>query len=300
MELIKDFWRCAIIRAPLMEIVERDTLDGLPLLWLPDSDTLGYYADPFGLWRDDRLNVFVERFDFRDGVGRIEVLVLDRTLQLVARRPALAEPWHLSYPYVFEADGETWMLPEARESGTLRLYQAHAFPFEWRPAADIALDAVPLDATPFHHQGRWWLFYAPAEPASARLTTLCAAHAPALTGPWTPFAGNPVIVDPRGARPGGTPISMGNRIVLPVQRSTGSYGSGMRLVHLNLLSPEAIEAAIVREFEPPAAAAPWIAGLHTMAAAGDVTLIDVKQRRFSPVALATWPGRLLSRRATST
>lgn len=298
MEIVKDFWRCGVISASMEAVVARGTLEGLPLAWLPGTTGLRYCADPFGLWREDRLHVFVERFDYRDAVGRIDVIVLDRALAVLDVRPVLRAPWHLSYPFVFEAEGETWMLPEAHESGSLQLYRARAFPFEWEPAATIALDAVPLDATPFHHHGRWWLFYAPAVPTGSRLTTLCAAHAPALAGPWSAFAGNPVLADRHGARPGGTPIWIDGAPHLPLQRCTGGYGTAIRMLRFDRLSPEAITATITGEIEPPPAA-PYHRGLHTLSAAGPVTLVDLKRRRFSPLALAAWPGRVLRRRATA-
>lgn len=34
------------------------------------------------------------------------------------------ESFHLSFPYVFEDNGKVYMLPEARYSGTIRLYEA--------------------------------------------------------------------------------------------------------------------------------------------------------------------------------
>lgn len=295
-ELIKDFWRCGVVDAPLAQIVARGSLEGLPITWLPGTSGLRYIADPFGLWREDRLHVFAEQFDYRDGVGRIVAIILDRDLRVIDERLALREPWHLSYPYVFEAEGETWMLPEAHASGALHLYRARDFPFGWERAATIALPHMPLDATPVRHDGRWWMFYAPAQPTSARLTTLCAAHAPSLTGEWTSLP-DPILVDPRGARPGGTPVMVDEHLHLPLQRCVGSYGTGIRLLRLNALSPDRVAATVTSELDPPADAAPYRAGLHTLSAVGDVTLIDVKRRRFSPAALAAWPARLLRRRA---
>ncbi len=105
-------------------------------------------ADPFGHWRDGRLHVFLETYDYRVRVGRLEVLTYDADFTLLEQRPVLSEPWHLSYPFVFEAEGETWMLPEANKSGGLTLYRAVAFPNRWEAAGRIELGQVPIDATP--------------------------------------------------------------------------------------------------------------------------------------------------------
>jgi hypothetical protein len=296
MQLRKDIWRCAILRAPITDIVTARSLEGWEFNWIPGSGNLRYLADPFGLWRDGQLYVFSEWFDYRDSVGRIAVSIYDAALTLVEQRVVLREAWHLSYPFVFEAEGETWLLPESFQSGGLWLYRAVSFPFRWERTVRIALDHVPLDATPFHDGERWWLFYAPAFPPAARLVQLCAAYADRLEGPWQPFIGNPFFTDPRGARPGGTPIWRCGDLYLPVQGCTDTYGASIRLLRIDKLAPDNIAAAFVNEMRAPLAAIPFIDGCHTLAAAGPVTLIDVKQTRFSVEALAARPLRALYRR----
>ncbi|SFS10970.1 glucosamine inositolphosphorylceramide transferase family protein [Sphingomonas jatrophae] len=295
MQLRKDIWRCAIVDAPAAEILGRGSLDGLPLHWLPGSGNLRYLADPFGLWRGGRLHVFAEQFDYRDAVGRIVVSTYDSAFELIEQAVVLQEPWHLSYPYVFEAEGETWMLPEAFGSGGLWLYRATHFPHRWERAHRIELPHVPLDATPYHDGRRWWLFYAPAFPAEARLTQLCAAYADRLVGPWMGYSGNPVLVDPAGARPGGTPLRLDGTLHLPVQDCQGTYGAALRLLRVERLDSEGIVVAPTGMLRAPAGAAPFTDGCHTISAAGAVTLIDVKQTRFSMRGLAMRPMRDLRR-----
>lgn len=291
MQLRKDIWRCAIVSASIEQIVARGSLDGWPLTWVPGSGDLRYLADPFGLWRDDRLYVFAERFDYRDAIGRISVSVYDRDLTLVEQTDVLREPWHLSYPFVFEAEGETWLLPEAFQSGGSWLYRAVDFPFQWERGPRILLDDVPLDGTPVHDGTRWWLFYAPAYPLSARLTHLCAAYTERLDRPWTAYCANPFLVDPHGARPGGTPFWREGVLHLPVQDCFGTYGAALRLLRFGRLTPDAIDVAPSGRLLAPIRAAPFIDGCHTLSAAGRVTLIDVKRTRFSPRGIMMRPLR---------
>lgn len=294
-QLRKDIWRPLIVMAPLGDIVRQGSLEGFDLRWLPSPGTLRYLADPFGYWRDGRLHVFVEAFDYRDAVGTIEVLVYDAEYRLIARMPALREPWHLSYPQVFDADGETWMLPEASASGTLTLYRAVDFPTRWEAAGRIALDHVPVDATPVFHAGRWWLFYTSADHPRDILRSLHVAHAATLAGPWMPHPRNPVRVDLASARPGGTPILVDGRLVLPVQNCERTYGRAIRLLEIERLDTNDFVAREVAQLDAPRAVAPFVDGLHTLSAAGPVTLIDVKQRQFSLKGLAMRPLRDLRR-----
>lgn len=282
----------------MRDIVADGSLEGAPLRWLPAMRDYSFRADPFGLWQGDRLHIFVERFDYRDRHGVIELFVYDARLNLVYQRDVLVEPWHLSYPFIFEAEGEIWMLPEAHRSGGLTLYQAVDFPHRWERAARIELDRVAVDATPFHHDGLWWLFYTAADDRRSKIGELRIAYAETLTGRWRPHPANPVRWDVASARPGGTPILIDGRIVLPVQDCTLTYGGGLRMLTIERLSPDRFAAEAGPLLVPPSAAPPF-AGMHTLSAAGDVTLVDVKRTRLSLKGLAIEArreiGRLLAR-----
>src|ERR1700710_143314 len=148
-----DIWRCAIVKQTAEEIV-RDGVSPGSAIWFPDTPPFTFWADPFALWRDGRLYVFAEAFDYRTRIGHIDLLVYDGDLKFLETRPVLRTPWHLSYPFVFEAEGDTWMLPEAYKSGTLTLYRARSFPDDWEAVYSIPLDSPAIDAKPLWHGGR--------------------------------------------------------------------------------------------------------------------------------------------------
>jgi hypothetical protein len=281
MGLRKDIWRPAIVRATFEEIVKARSVAGFDVQWLPAMGSFQFIADPFGWWRDGRLYVFVETYDYRVRVGAIEVLTYDGDLRLIDRAPVLNEPWHLSYPLIFEAEGETWMMPEAHRSQGLTLYRAVDFPTRWEKAHRIALDHVPVDATPLFHDGRWWLFYTSASGEPDKMSALHIAYADRLAGPWTPHRMNPVRVDVSSSRPGGTARVVDGVVVLPVQDCSETYGGAIRLLRFTVLTPDRVEMAASERIEAPAGFAPYVEGLHTLAAAGPVTLIDVKRTELS-------------------
>src|SRR5205823_3349160 len=105
---------------------------------------------------------------------------------------------------------------------------ADRFPDRWSAVASFELDAVPIDATPFLYEGRWWLFYAPHHPEAAKTRALHIAFADSLLGPWRAHPGNPVRYDVASARPGGAVSSSQGVPVLPVQDCTMTYGGGLR------------------------------------------------------------------------
>lgn len=288
-----DIWRIGIVEAPVAEAVRE--LDQSQIRWLSEEPPFTFLADPFGLWRDGRLHVFAEAYDYRTRHGVIDALTFAPDLTLASRRTVLREPWHLSYPFVLEANGETWMLPEAHRSGALSLYRAAPFPDRWEPTARLELDTPAVDATPFRHGGLWWLAYAPSGSQAMKQGRLHLAFAEALTGPWRVHPENPVRTDLASSRPGGTPFVDAGALMMPVQDCTATYGGAIRLLRIHELTPDRFVAEAGPTLAAPASAGRYSDGLHTLSACGDLTLIDVKRIDRSLGGLAIDLGRRLGR-----
>ena len=269
-----DLWRIGVVVAPIAEIARLGSLDAFKIDWLDEPADFAFKADPFAVRRGDTIHLFAEAFDYRERHGRIIHRTIARDGTVSPARVVLDEAWHLSYPALVEDGGQTYMLPEAAKGGGLNLYRAASFPDCWERIADITLDTIPIDATPFRHDGRWWLAYASAANAKASLHL---AFADQLAGPWTPHPGNPVRLDPAGARPGGTPFLLDGRLVLPVQDCTGTYGAAIRLLAIDTLTPERFDCEPIARLTSPLGAGHYREGLHTISACDDVTLIDVKR-----------------------
>lgn len=292
----KDMWRCGIIDRSARQLAA-ESARGASVAWLPEEPSFAFLADPFGAWDEDSLHVFVERYDYRERHGTIERLTYDRGVTLVERISALVEPWHLSYPFVFEGDGAVWMLPEAHRSGELSLYRAHGRYDDWRRECSIALDCVPVDASIIRYHGRWWLFYASAADKASKLDELRVAWAHDLLGPWTTHPGNPVRRDRTSSRPGGTPFVLDGVLMLPVQDCSRTYGGAIRLLRIDQLDDHTFAAHAGEPLERPAGSPPDAEGMHTFSACGPVTLVDVKTVDRSLWSLRVELGRMLGRRA---
>ncbi|WP_294123701.1 formyl transferase [Sphingomonas sp.] len=270
-----DIWRTGIVCLSLAEVLARGGIDGLPIRWLPQpSKKFSFLADPFGLERDGKLHVFVEALDYRDRRGRIEVFSFDKELDLVGHGVCLSEPWHLSYPFVFEAEGDIYMLPEAYRSGGLTLYRATDFPRRWEAVSRIKLPEMAVDATPMFHGGKWWIF---CSPVGRKKDELHVVYADRLEGPWTSHRSNPVRRGNDGSRPGGTPILIDGSVVLPVQDCSTTYGEAARALRFNQLTTDKVSFELGDPIRPPPSLAPFDAGLHTLSACGPFTLLDVKR-----------------------
>ena len=78
-------------------------------------------------------------------------------------------------------------------------------------------------------------------------------------------------------RPGGTPIPIDGGLMMPMQDCTRTYGGGIRMLRIDRMTPDSFEARPDVAINPRTDFAPFIAGLHTLSACGDVTLIDAKR-----------------------
>lgn len=271
----KDIWQVGIVDRPFADMVAGRPIDD-PVRWLPPEPPFSFVADPFGVEANGHLHLFVEQYDYWTRHGVIERLLFDDALALLDRRPMLREPWHLSYPMLMEGDGAQWMLPEAHRSGGLTLYRAHGCWEDWRAETTIDLDCVPVDASILHDRGRWWMFYSSAASKLSKVATLYVASAERLTGPWTPHPLNPVRQDRASSRPGGTPVRIGERIMLPVQDCTTTYGGAIRPLWIDRLDMDGFSAEVGGPLPYPLSAGP-VEGMHTLSACGSRTLIDVKR-----------------------
>lgn len=278
-----DFWQVGIV--PLaIEDVDARALAAVRdrITWLPDAGRWRYLADPFGLVRGDALHVFVEAFDYRTkraNIERHEFALADMAWR--GQATVLDRPFHLSYPQVFEHGGETWMVPESYQAGEIALYRATDGSLNHWQRECALLGGLPgADASLIEHGGRWWMFYTLVGPNARDQRELHAAHAPALTGPWTPLPANPVRISRDGARPAGRPFAGRDGVLaLPVQDCTTGYGGATRLLRFTELTPERVAIEPGTEvLTGGLVSTTHTAGLHTLTGCGDAfTLIDVKR-----------------------
>ena len=277
-----DFWKVGIVPARIHEL-DAGVLRGLrdKIVWLPDAGAWRYHADPFGLVMGDVLHVFVELFDYRNKHGVIERHELGLPdLRWRSSRVVLSRPFHLSYPNVFEHGGEVYMLPESARANEIALYRAVDRSLDRWERVCALIDGVPgVDASVIKHEDRWWMFYSILGRGGRDQRELHAAHAPSLMGPWHPLGSNPVRVDLAAARPAGHPFhDTRGAVVLPLQDSSGGYGSALQLCRLETLDPSLVrfEADAIR-LTGDLVSDEYAQGLHTASGCGPYTLIDVKR-----------------------
>ncbi|HEX3434276.1 MAG TPA: hypothetical protein VHT25_09480 [Solirubrobacteraceae bacterium] len=208
------------------------------------------YADPFLFEHEGRHHLFCEDVG-GDGRGVISHSEL-RADGVPAGQPrcVLAESYHLSYPFVFAHDGETFMIPETSAVKRVELYRATDFPRSWEREA-ILLDGIDAaDATLLQHDGRLWLFVAVAPAHASSLDELHLFSASELRGPWLAHPGNPVVSNARRARPAGAIQTWGSRLIRPGQDGSRRYGGAIAFCEIDVLSESDYAEHEIARLEP--------------------------------------------------
>jgi len=264
-------WNIGLLHQPISELLKEKP--NLNVRWLPDPAPDAFRADPFGYrTADGQLNVLYEKYQYAQGIGDISRVRPKRDNVLKRSRVMLTTGSHLSYPYVVQHEGAVYVVPESAASGRVDLFRVN----EANDALEhvrTLLEEPVYDPTVFQWQGRWWLF---GTLAPLTNVALHAWHAPSLESPWEPHALNPLKLDVRSARPGGTPFVHEGRLYRPAQDSASTYGHRIAINEVLELSPDRFAEQVARVVGPLTGTA-FNAGLHTVSAVGDVTLVDGKR-----------------------
>ncbi len=246
-----------------------------------------FLADPFLVERGEGHWLFFEDYSYDERKGVISTAGIGAGTRSERSRVALAREHHLSYPCVFEWEGDLFMIPESSQAGQLDLYHANAFPDEWRFEKVLIEGMAAGDPTVLHHDGTLWLFVAvdPSERGSAVKSELLLFSAESPRGPWIPHPLNPVVTDIRRARPAGMIFRRGGDLIRPGQDNSHRYGGGVTLSRIEALSSNEYREVPVGRLGPELAGA---CGLHTYNADSVYETIDFQR---SALRRPLWPNR---------
>ncbi|MBW4501665.1 MAG: family 43 glycosylhydrolase [Scytonema hyalinum WJT4-NPBG1] len=195
----------------------------------------GFVADPFMIKVDSTWFMFFEVLNQQTRRGEIGLATSEDTVNWKYEKIVLAEPFHLSYPYVFEWMNEYYMIPESHQANSIRLYKASKFPTEWSFVGNIKSGASFLDASIFRHADKWWLF-TETNPQH-NFDTLRLYYADELLGSWIEHPKSPIISgNAHIARPGGRVLVMNDKIIRYTQDCQPDYGTQLRAFEITELT----------------------------------------------------------------
>ncbi len=193
-------------------------------------------ADPFIVNYENKFYIFYEELSgkFRHCSGAdICVLKSENGHNWERLGVALHEPFHLSFPNVFQYNEQWYMIPEAGESKQLRLYKAIDFPMSWK-LEKVLFDGVsyadPMIYIDNIHQAIYLWFN------DLTAKTLELYYSDALEGEWKKHPCSPIRHGNSEVRPAGTINKIDDTLLYFVQANQGSYGTGTICYKIDVLT----------------------------------------------------------------
>lgn len=258
-------WNIGVVWQPAGTLLQAGP--GLHVRWLPPPALGRSRSSAFGWMRDAQLHVLYARSEQATGESVIARLRPKRDNNLKRSRTVLEGPEPLSYPFTWEHEGQVFAVPEQLGAGRVDLYRLDEEEAALLPVRTL-LDRPLASPTLFRHAGNWWLFG--TDPRMPDVLLL-AFHAERLEGPYTPHLLNPLKMDVRSARPGGTPFLHEGRLWWPAQDRSKPDGQVI-LNQVRWLSPDRYEEGPGTVLPP--LRGPWSHGVRTLSVCGDITLVD--------------------------
>jgi len=264
--LPRERWGISVLPAPWDKAAFRESTETAPPrghLW----------ADPFLCTRHGRTFCFAEDLVAKEGKAHIIALEVSGT-RLIERGVALKEPFHLSFPFLFEHDGALFMCPEALASKQVRVYRCTDFPLKWE-LERILMDRVSAaDTVLFRKGGKWWMLTSIDESGTGDHCSelyLYSSDSP-LSTTWIPHPQNPLRIDSFGGRNAGL-IVEGERIYRMAQcQGYDRYGHSVLAYEVKEISESRYVEEHVARIDPGFRRG--VLGTHHLSTDGRITVID--------------------------
>lgn len=227
-------WNIGFIQKPLSHIL---TSTPIAPQWMQHKYLDRLFADPFLLHvTDTHIEVLVEELIFREFKGHLSRLIIDKTtFKLLDRQDILKLDTHLSYPFIIEHDGLTYVLPENHVSGQTAIYRYNHQHVTLEYVKNL-IDIPLVDAVIFEYQGCFYLLGIDATAEKGHEWNLLLFYADSLLGDYHPHPLNPLMNGKKGIRGGGNIFFYENVLYRATQNCEHSYGAELIIKKITELS----------------------------------------------------------------
>ena len=208
-------------------------------------------ADPFLFVHNDALFLFYEQKKLRHN-GTIMMM---RTADLEHwSKPVevLREPFHLSYPWVFEKDGHIYMMPETCGDKSVRLYEAVDSELtEFRLVKKLIeqnkkedLDFSFSDSSVVERDGKYYLFTTVRKGGVNQLRLFCSKE---FMGQYHEHPKSPICVSNKYGRNAGHFTQYQGALYRFAQDCENGYGDNVHILKVKKLSTDDYKEDVVKE-----------------------------------------------------
>lgn len=197
-----------------------------------------FWADPFIFNYKNVSYVFFENYSYKTKLGKISCgIIHENKLKDVV--DVLDLPYHLSYPFIFEEDGEIYLMPETAKNKRLEIYKCKNFPSQWELYSTAFEGEMVADATFYTDKLKEkWLFVNKKVATTTMESELYIYKVDSLKfNKIESHRMNPVLIDSKRARNGGAIFEYDGELLRPSQGNIdGIYGKTLNIGVINKLT----------------------------------------------------------------
>jgi hypothetical protein len=244
---------------------------------IPPKDK--FWADPCIIFKNNKYYIFIEEYCYKARKGHISVFETGKDIKFSNPVKVLDLPYHLSYPFVFEENGEMYMIPESSANYTIDLYVSKSFPNEWEFKMNLMNNVFAVDASILYYNNKYWMFTNMREHIGAASSDeLNIFYSDVLLSDnWKPHKKNPVVSDVRKTRSAGKLFYVAESLYRPSQDCSKRYGHKIIFNKVIVLNELEYEEQMVTAITPD-----WnkkILATHTFSYDEGLTFIDGRLNR---------------------
>lgn len=231
-----------------------------------------WYADPFLFERKGETWLFAEAFDNKTEKGLIACMKYENGT-FGSPKIVLEEDFHLSYPFVYEENGEVFMMPETSADGCIQVYKAVDFPEKWEKHKVLVTIENAVDTVIY----------------GENLITSVVTDSGEKRVDVDIYNMNGELVmkslhkDSQQARGAGRVITAEGKTIRPAQDCTGGvYGAGLVFYQLEKQAESFKETPVYKLSPEEFSIGDQNAeGVHTYARTKNIEVLDFKRRRLN-------------------
>lgn len=244
MILRSDMWNLGFVTDDVADVIKSNHLN---IQWIKHEYKDRWFADPYLLEvTDKQIVVLVEEFCYKIRKGRIAKLVISRPDYVLQDMKIILElPTHLSFPVIYEKDGQVYVMPENSESGGINIYRYNTETERLDLVHEVG--HLPLtDATIVKlHSGEEFVFSTKLPDPNGNELEIY------------PFDGESMKMDVKSlaavsfpsniARNAGDAFYIGEQMFRPAQDCNKCYGNGLNIQQINRIGDK-FQFTTVAEF----------------------------------------------------
>ena len=232
-------------------------------------------ADPFLYLRGGQYYLFFEAYDRLKRKGVLGYRTVSKTgcgkIHIFYESTG-----HLSYPFLFEKNGELYIMPESSAEKELFLLRCVSFPDQWEKERVLLQEPLADTTRLVLSSGT---FYLSEQVDDTRVFDRLDLYYEDLDGALHPCVSNPVKRDLTTARCAGACFQQDGRWIRPSQDCGETYGGKLNFNRIDDLTADGYAETCIKTISVSdirTNSSEVFSGIHTYNACGSVEVVDLK------------------------